>query len=241
MVSTSIFLNWLILQLDTWSSSMVQDSLPKLTWPLCHRSEKIECQVVRIGIFDIPIQMYTNAETKRKTISRLQWSSPSSVRHSPLDKDSSFSSWLASFFKRSMGRFEANYIFSVAVSMKIAVFERVVLIYGPVLVIPNNWCLSVAPMLHYRYVTVHSFHSFEIPKLQLCRGSKVKIRYKLGLAPSIKLASCRNDFHGAKVDCSNATLSDLLLPPLFLYIQGALNFSVMQIYHLCDFAPRLFQ
>lgn len=78
------------------------------------------------------------------------------------------------FHSKSYLQVLAWYIASIAVSMKWAAFKKALIIDHIALVAPLTLFLSVTSTLESTNVIVRSFESFEIPKLKLCNGLKLK-------------------------------------------------------------------
>lgn len=84
------------------------------------------------------------------------------------------------------------------VNMEIAAFKRADLRDCSASVDPCNGNLTVTFKLESINLIVHSFNRFEIHKLKLQIGSKLKMQYLLDHVPSsIKFGSSINDIQGA--------------------------------------------
>lgn len=205
-VSSAVFLKWQVLLLRTWSSASVQGNFSEPKHTLCNRLEYNVCTFASIGLSVIPMHLSRNAESKRKNISRLGYSFPSSHPCSFSNVNSQFSCWSGFFIKKSTCNFGAGCFSSTATSMDLMDFENLVMIHRIALVDSRSRLLSVTSMLESKHVSVHSFNIFEIPKFKLCIGSKVKRTYKPDFAPSMKYTSFRNDFHGERDHASTQLL-----------------------------------
>lgn len=114
------------------------------------------------ALSDIPVPLSGNAETERKTTSGLLQIISCSILFSPSDIYSAFSCSVASPIYSSMFKFEKRNIRSNSGGIKIATFDRALLIHGTVFVDQWSPLLSVTSMIESIIFSINVIKAWDI-------------------------------------------------------------------------------